>query len=677
LSKYRVSADIGGTFTDFVFYNCETGRFKEGKTLSTPGNLSQAIIKGISEELPDFSQIDFFVHGTTSGLNAVLERHGVRVALITTKGFRDVYEIARGNRNELYNMKFRKTTPLIQRKDVFEINERILYNGEVEQEIDPESVLAAVEKIQAGDYEAVAVCLINSYQNPQHELELQKIVEPLLPGKVIALSHKVAREWREYERTSTVVMDAYIAPILKSYLEVLESRMKERGFQETVYIMQSGGGVITADVAKDCPIQTVLSGPVGGAIGNNCLSDMLGYPNLIGVDMGGTSYDVSMVVDGHPDVSTETRLEGFPVLTPMVNIYTIGAGGGSIAWIEGGGLRVGPQSAGASPGPACYGAGGQLPTITDANVVLGRIDPEGFLGGQMLLDQEAACRAVKSIGDQLGLSVEETAEGICKVADAKMADAIRQLTIRKGIDPRRFVLVAYGGAGPMHACLTGEELGIGTILVPEMPGTFSAWGMHQSDIRQDSVRTFTTDVSGADLTALDNLFQEMKEEVSALLRDQNISESQIEYIRTADLRYLGQDHTMNVAFRSGEADREAFRQLRDDFDQLHYSVHGHNNPAEGVELVNIRLTGLGRLERAVKEKSPLGGETPLPPKKYNEVIFHGQRYRTGIYEREKLSPGNRFMGPAIIEELTSTTVVPPDYEVSIDAYRNMLIKKVN
>ena len=677
MKKYRVSADIGGTFTDFVYYDPETGKFKAGKCLSTPGNLSEAIINGISQELSDFSAIDFFVHGTTSGLNAVLERRGAKVALITTKGFRDVYEIARGNRDELYNMKYRKVKPLITRKDVFEVDERILYNGEVEKPLVEASAEEAAKKISEGDYDAVAVCLINSYQNPEHELLLQKIIEPMLPGKIIALSHKIAREWREYERTSTIVMDAYIAPIVTDYLNVLEGRMKQKNLQEPVYVMQSGGGVITADVAKDNPIQTILSGPVGGAIGLNALSKMLDYPNLIGVDMGGTSYDVSMVVDGHPDVSTETKLEGFPVLTPMVNIYTIGAGGGSIAWLEGGGLRVGPKSAGAMPGPACYGRGGELPTITDANVVLGRVDPDGFLGGNMKLDKDASLKAVAAIAEPLNLSIEEAAEGICKVADAKMADAIRQLTIRKGIDPRKFILVAYGGAGPMHACLTAAELGIETILVPEMPGTFSAWGMHQSDIRQDAVRTYRADISNADMGLLETYYASMREEVSKILSDQNISSEQTEYSYNADLRYIGQDHTMNVSFVKPEISKEVIGQLRKDFDELHYAVHGHNNPAEGVEIVNIRLTGLGKLDRATKVLQPLGNSTPPEPVKRYGVIFDGVTYDTAIYHRDDLNPGVEFVGPAIVEELTATTVVPPGYSLFIDGYYNMLIKKIN
>ncbi|OLN26614.1 hydantoinase/oxoprolinase family protein [Desulfosporosinus metallidurans] len=676
MSQYRVSADIGGTFTDFVFYDSSTGKYKAGKTLTTPKNLSDAIIKGITEELGDCSKIDFFVHGTTSGLNAFLQRRGAKVAIITTKGFKDVYEIGRGNRTEMYSMYFRKPKPLVERKDVFEVNERVLFDGTVEVSLDKDNVVRVAEEIKKRGFDSIAVCLINAYSNPEHEVEIRDILEKALPGKSISLSHKIAREWREYERTSTVVLNAYIAPNVAKYLEVLEDRMKSQGFKESVYIMQSGGGVITAEIAKESPIQSLLSGPVGGAIGNKSLSETLGYMNLIGVDMGGTSYDVSMVVDGKPDVSTETDLEGFPILTPMVNIYTIGAGGGSIAWIEGGGLRVGPISAGSDPGPACYGNGGQEPTITDANVVLGRVDPEGFLGGNMVLDKEAAMKAVKKIADALNLSVEEAAEGICNIADAKMADAIRQITVRKGIDPRQFVLVAFGGAGPMHACLTAEELDINTILVPEMPGTFSAWGMHQSDIRQDAVRTHKNNVEDLSAEAMNDIFAEMTEEVSAILYQQNIGADKTEYRRSVDLRYMGQDHTLNVLFDEAILSQDSLKKMRTDFDQLHESVYGHHSSGDSVEVVNVRLTGLGKLERVPKEKTEIMEYTAPKPKKISRVIFYKQAWDTGIYDRTTLKPGQKFFGPAIIEELTTTTVVPPKYEITVDGFFNLLIKKI-
>ncbi len=674
--KYRVSADIGGTFTDIVFYDTETGEYLEGKTLTTPENLSDAIINGIGERIEDYRNIEFFVHGTTSGLNAFLERKGAKVALLTTKGFRDVYEIARGNRPQMYNFRYKKATPLLDRLDVFEIEERMMADGRELVPLSEVSIARAAEKIREGGYSSVAVCFINAYENPAHELEAEELFKTYLPEVSVSLSHRVAREWREYERTSTTVINAYIAPIVQKYLDSLEQRIAARNYEKNVHIMQSGGGVITAEIARETPIQTLLSGPVGGAVGNQALSELLGYKNLIGVDMGGTSYDVSMIVDGRPDVSTEVNLEGFPIMVPMVNIYTIGAGGGSIAWIEAGGLRVGPRSAGSVPGPACYGRGGTQPTITDANVALGHIDPDGFLGGKMSLDKEAAIRAIRTVSEPLGMGVQETAEGILKIADAKMADAIRQLTVRKGIDPRKFVLVAFGGAGPMHACTTAEELDIETVLLPEMPGIFSAWGMLQSDIRQDLSRTMQATISGLDIREVEEKFEIMTDEAMALLEKQHISREQAEFVRSAEMRYLGQEYTVRVNFTGEKVDAEAIRQLTENFHQLHQQIYGHSNREGEVEIVTLRLVGLGRLDKIRKEKSKVTSDQPPVPVKTMKAIFYGEEYDAKIYQRGDLVSGQAFQGPAIVEEFTTTSVIPPNWKVSVDLYRNLVVSRM-
>jgi N-methylhydantoinase A len=676
MTRYRVSVDIGGTFTDIVVYDVVTGEYKEDKVLSTPKNLSDAVVKGLDKKIRNYSEIDFFVHGTTAGLNAFLERKGAKIALITTKGFKDVYEVARGNRSEMYNLAFRKPKPLLERIDVFEVEERVLANGAIKQPLLKDSVIRVTDQIKKRGYTSIAVCLINAYKNPVNEDEIETIIREKLPGFSVSLSHRIAREWREYERTSTTVLNAYIARIVHDYLDFLESNMQQKGFREIIHVMQSGGGVITAEVAKDIPIQTLLSGPVGGAVGNKSLCDMLGFKNLIGVDMGGTSYDVSMVIGGRPDVSTETSLEGFPVLVPMVNIYTIGAGGGSIAWTEAGGMRVGPISAGADPGPACYGKGGSKATITDANVVLGRIQPEGFLDGSMILNKNASLKVVKKIADKLNLSTEEAAEGICKIADAKMADAIRQLTVRKGIDPREFVLVAFGGAGPMHACLTAEELGITTILIPEVPGTFSAWGMLQSDIRQDCVRTLKCNLDKISVTEISTIYEEMIHEASERLKRQNISGAKAEFLKFADMRYLGQEYTVRAGLESEKVDESALEKLKKSFHDLHHQIYGHSNPDGEVEIVNLRLVGIGRLDKILKQKAKKVAAGKPEPYKISKAIFYGNEYDTKIYKRSALIQGHKFVGPAIIEELTATTVVPPTYEVMIDKYKNILIKKV-
>lgn len=675
MGRYRISVDIGGTFTDFVFYDNNTGNYKEGKVLTTPHNLSEAIVEGLDMEINDYSEIDFFVHGTTTGLNAFLERKGANVAIVTTEGFRDVYELARGDRPEMYDRFYKKPTPLVERKDVYEIKERQSYDGKAIYSLDVESVRKAAEKIKEVGYDSIVICLINSYINPQHEIEATKILNELIPEIPVTMSHDVAREWREYERTSTATINAYISPIVKRYLDLLESKMQEKKYHKILHIMQSNGGIMTSEVAKEKPIFTLMSGPVGGAIGKNSLYETLGYKNLIGVDMGGTSFDVSMLIDGKPDLSTETYLEGFPILSPMVNVYTIGAGGGSIVTLKGKGLRVGPKSAGSNPGPACYGKGGKQATVTDANLVLGRIDANNFLGGRMKLDVDAAVGAIKEIADNINMSVNETAEGVLRIANASMAGIIRQITVRKGIDPRDFAMVAFGGAGPMHAVFIAEELGIETIIVPVMPGTYSAWGMHQCDIRHDSVRTLRENLHNCDIEKINELYSSMKDEVLELLIKQNIQSDKIVYEKTVDMRYVGQDYTLNVPFNEDVITDESIERLKDAYNQFHKQVYGHNNPNGEIETVNLRMTGTGLIDR-VRRKPEAEIENPvIKAYKINNVIFNNNEYDTNIYQRAELVPGTKIESPAIIEELSATSVIPPGYDINIDGYRNIVIRK--
>lgn len=675
MGRYRISVDIGGTFTDFIFYDEKTSTYKEGKVLTTPHNLSEAIIEGLNMEIDDYSEIDFFVHGTTVGLNAFLERKGANVAIVTTKGFKDVYELARGDRPEMYDRFYKKATPLVERKDVYEITERLSYDGQVVTALDEESVKEVADKIAAKNYDSVVICLINSYINPKHEIEATNLFKELIPNISITMSHDVAREWREYERTSTATINAYIAPIVKNYMTLLEDKMKEKNYNDVVYIMQSNGGIMTSEVAKEKPIFTLMSGPVGGAIGKNSLYESLGYKNLIGIDMGGTSFDVSMLIEGKPDLSTETYLEGFPILSPMVNVYTIGAGGGSLVNFKGNGLRVGPESAGSAPGPACYGKGGTQATVTDANLVLGRIDANNFLGGRMKLDVDSATKALKDVADKINLGINETAEGVLKIANANMAGIIRQITIRKGIDPRDYAIVAFGGAGPMHAVFIAEELGINTIIVPEMPGTYSAWGMHQCDIRQDAVRTYRENLQNLDTNKIKELYDDMQEEVTDILQKQNIDTSKIVYEKTVDMRYVGQDYSLNCNFEDEEISLDSIENLKKSYNDYHQQVYGHHNPNGAIETVNLRLAGIGLIDRIQKSKEK--EKDNVSPKSYNnsKVIFSNQSFDTGIYQRSGLEPGTKLEGPVIIEELSSTTVVPPGYNVKIDGYRNIIITR--
>src|SRR5256886_4972246 len=488
--SYRVAMDIGGTFTDFVVVDEAARATSTGKTSTTPANPEQGVLSGLTQVVSELSDISFVVHGTTVGLNAFLERKGTRVLLVMTAGLRDAYSIARHDRKELYTLRYRKPERLVPRHDVYEVVERLRWDGSVDTVFDESSLEPLIEAVKREGIEAVAVCLVNAYVNPDHELRTREVLQRECPGLSVKLSHEIAREWREYERASTAVLNAYVAPRVEGYLRSLEEELSGRGVDETLHVMQSNGGITTAAKARQQPVQTLLSGPVGGTIGGAALSRATGRLKLLCVDMGGTSFDLSLIVDVRPTVSTETELEGLPILMPLVDIHTIGAGGGSLAWLEAGGLRVGPQSAGADPGPACYGRGGTQPTVTDANLFLGRLDAGYFLGGRMTLNEEASERALASVAAEVGLRTTALAEGMLAIINARMADAMRTITVKQGIDPREYSLVAFGGAGPMHAVWLAEELEIGEVIVPWSPGTFSAWGMLQTDMRHDVVRSF-------------------------------------------------------------------------------------------------------------------------------------------------------------------------------------------
>jgi N-methylhydantoinase A len=675
MKRYRLAIDIGGTFTDLVLYDKLVRSYSTGKILTTPKNLAKGVMDGIQNFVSNLEEIEYFVHGTTSGLNAFLERKGAKVALIVTENFKDIYEIGRANRPDMYSITYRKPEPLVHRRDVFELSERMMADGSIEKELDTVRLEEVIQQIRQQGFNSVAVCLLHAYKNPLHEIMVLKALQRMAPEINVSLSHEIAREWREYERTSTAVINAYVAPIVRNYLTSLEEQTKEKGLENDLYIMQSNGGVMTSEIAKQIPIQTLMSGPVGGAIGGIYLGEQTSYPNLICVDMGGTSFDVSLIIDGKPDVTSETNLEGFPILSPMVNIHTIGAGGGSIGWIEAGGLRVGPKSAGSEPGPACYGNGGTEPTVTDANLVLGRMDESGFLGGKMKLDRDAAYRAVKSIADQLGLGVIETAEGICDIANAKMADAIRTLTVRKGIDPRDFVLVAFGGAGPMHAVLIAELLGIKRILVPKVAGTFSAWGMLQTDIRYDTVRHFAGTIKEIDVAAMEQLYLDMKNETVDILSKQKVTADQMEFYRSADIRYVGQEYTVNVPNQDEPLHAENISKLSALFHDMHLNIYGHHNPAGMIEIVNIRVAGYGKMERVIDKGQEETGINPPSERLIKPVIWNREEKSTLVYTTDTLQPGHVFSGPAVIEDPSSTTVVPAGFGVKMDRFGNLLITK--
>ena len=669
---YRVAMDIGGTFTDFVVIDEGRQLTSTGKTSTTPASPEQGVLEGLVQVVPELPEISFIVHGTTVGLNAFLERKGTRVLLVMTAGLRDAYSIARHDRKELYTLRYRKPERLVPRRDVYEVTERLRWDGTVDTPFDESSLAPVIDAVKANGIEAVAVCLLHAYVNPQHELQAREMLERECPGLSVTLSHEIAREWREYERASTAALNAYVAPRVEGYLRNLETELTARGVKATLHVMQSNGGITTAAKARRQPVQTLLSGPVGGTIGGAALSRAIDRPNLLCVDMGGTSFDLSLIIDGRPTVSTETDLEGLPILMPLVDIHTIGAGGGSLAWLEAGGLRVGPQSAGAMPGPACYGRGGTQPTVTDANLFLGRLDPEFFLGGRMRLDEEAAARAVRLVAGQIGLEDTAFAEGMLAIVNANMADAMRTITVKQGIDPRDFSLVAFGGAGPMHATWLAQELEIGEVIVPWSPGTFSAWGMLQTDIRHDVVQSFYRPVAELEGQVVSKVLIELQSEAAELLASEGIESSDHYFARSADMRYVGQEYTVHVPIggdrRSGAARRVVPRR-----------------PPRAVRALDSRRPGRVRQPPARRLRPHRGDALRSEPRHdaldpvagARRATFAGAAVDATVLHRDRLRPGDAFAGPLVIEEQSSTTVIPPGRTMTVDGLGNLLITTTN
>ena len=677
MTRYRVAMDIGGTFTDVVTYDDAAGVFAATKASTTPGKLSEGVLAGLDSAVADPSDIDFLVHGTTQGLNAFLERRGVPVLLLATAGVEDSYHIARGPRLRLYDLHYRKPTPLVPRRDVVGIGGRIAADGTELAALDEDAVREAARQARQRGLGAVAVAFLFSYKNPTHELRAREILlEELGAEFTVSLSHEAAKEWREYERTSSAVVESYTGPIVRRYLLDLEQRLTDRGLPVPLHVMQSSGGILTAESARAHPLQTLLSGPVGGAIACAELSRQTGRPNFIGVDMGGTSFDVSLIVDGEPDVSAEATLEGLPMLMSVVNIHTVGAGGGSLAWVEAGGLRVGPRSAGASPGPACYGRGGTEPTVTDANLVLGRIDPDGFAGGMMTLDPARAQAAVATLAEEFGFSAVAMAEGICDVANSKMAQAIRTITVSRGIEPRDSALVAFGGAGPMHAVFLAKELGIAETIVPRFPGAFSAWGMLQTRIRQDYTEPYffvDADLDGRDMSAT---LQRMEATGREALGDEGVEEQHRSATHAADIRYVAQEYTLTVPLlEATEPTQEGFlTTVAGRFADLHAARYGHANLGAPIEFVTLRTTAYGDLGQPATQKWPPAQGADFPHE-VRSVVFYGQTCDTIVVRRDDLFVGHSFRGPAVVVEDTATTVVPPGYLVSVDDIGSLIVRE--
>ena len=628
----------------------------------------------------DLGEAAFFVHGATVVINAITERKGARTALVTTAGFRDVLSIGRGNRPDMYNLRYRKPAPFVPRRLCFEVPERLAADGAVVAPLDLAAVDAVAEGCAAQGAEAVAVCFLHSYANPEHERAARdRLAARLGPEVAITISSEVTRQLREYERTSTTVLNAYVQPVVGRYLADLEERARARGLRRAAYVMQSNGGTASFERARRLPINLVESGPAAGIIGAARIGAQIGEPNVIYLDIGGTTAKCSLIEDGHPRTTTDYRLEwtpqsaGYPATVPVTDIVEIGAGGGSIAWRDGtGGLHVGPRSAGAEPGPACYGKGGTDPTVTDAKLVAGVLDAGYFLGGRLQVDRALSAAALGSLGEAVGTSVEETANGVIRLANASMINALRLVSVRRGHDPRDFVLVACGGGGAMHAAALGAELRVKRIVIPPQPGTFSAWGMLVTEPRIDIVRTQITRTDGASAGELAAVYAAMEDDARAGLAGEEGEAAGLLVTRALEMRYAGQEHTVSVALDGPPAD---MADVEARFHAAHERLYTFALDDTPVEIVTFHL--VGRLAVATPSIARIDGDgrsAQAARKPDRTVDFDADGvHPCAVYERDRLPAGFATEGPAIVEEPSSTTLVHPGQHVRVDEWGNLLI----
>ena len=654
-----VAVDIGGTFTDLIGFDDETQSFVQAKSLTTPSKLTQGVINCLKESGIDAGKIDELIHGSTTAINTLIERKGAKTALLVTRGTRDVYIIGRGNRPEAYNLFFHRHKPLVSRRHTMEIAERLLGTGEVHEPLNKANVAAACKELKDEGIEAVAVCFLHAYANPEHERIAGAMIRKALPGVYLSLSHDILREYREFERMSTTVVNAYIGPKVGGYVKGLKASLNRIGFKGDLSIMRSNGGVMTPEVATEKPVAMMESGPVGGIIASAQVGLALGFPNVICFDMGGTTAKASLIREGEPTLAPGYYVGGYasghPVMLPMIDVVEVGAGGGSIAWRDDvGALKVGPQSAGADPGPICYRGGGTEPTITDANVALGRLDPDNFLGGTMKLDAEGAKRGIKSkIADPLKLDTIAAAQAIVEIAINKMSLAVREVSVAKGYDPRDFALVASGGAGPLHVCAIARELYIPTVIVPLFPSHFSALGMLLADERHDFTRTVYSDLANVDFGKLVTVHDEMVKEAKESLRHATNSVFQIQL----DIRYVGQEFTLSVPVELEQLKRGDRQAIRTAFDQLYEHRYAHHSPDEPVEMVNIRLGAIGKRPKLNFPSVTAGGAAAPTGERQAYFTSASEPLTAKVYRRDQLGAGAEIAGPALIQEHGTTTVL--------------------
>lgn len=683
-----VGVDVGGTFTDVIFADTESGRTEIHKVPTTPDDPSDGVstaISGLCERhniAP--TEINHLLHGTTIATNAILQHDGAKTGMITTRNYRDILHIGRHQRPEHYSIMQEvpwQDRVLVRRQHRLTASERIAPpTGQVLTELDEDEVRTAIQELKKADVESIAVCFLFSYLNPVHENRARELIEEEYPECFVTTSSSVSPQFREFERFTTATMNAFIGPKVRDYVNHLATRIGDDGIRADLHVMSSNGGVATAKMVSDRPVMTLLSGPAAGVLGGAWTGELSNRTKLITFDMGGTSADIGIVSDGTfaQASARDTWIAGYPLLVSMIDIHTIGAGGGSIAYADpGGGFRVGPRSAGAIPGPAAYGRGGKQPTVTDANVVLGRLDKDYFLGGEMSLDDTAAQQAITGLATELGLGVPDTADGILTLVTANMANAIRSRTVQKGIDPREFALIAFGGAGPLHAVDVARELGMSEVIIPPYPGITSAVGLLTTDLKYDTIRT-EFQVSGEiDLQRLNSDLEEMERELTDQFLNDGLAESAISFQRSGDLRYVGQGYELRITFSDVSLDDDSLQEIFNQFHIQHRAEYGHDFPDSAIEIVNARVTGIGQMPKISQPEDINSGTQESALMKSGGCMFRVdnrlEEFETMFYQRDKLPLEHSIAGPAIIIQQDSTTVVPPNNQFVSDTAGNMII----
>ena len=697
MSTFRLGIDIGGTFTDGALVDESTGETRCVKVLSTPDDLADGFMETVErarlQSGLSADSLTLLVHATTVATNALIEGKTARVALLVTRGFRDLFEIGYQTRPRLYDIFQAKPPPLVPRCWSFEVTERLDAHGRVLKPLDEAEVRAAARAMGAADIQAVVICFLHSYLNPDHERRAAQIVHAELPGAHLSVSSEVCAEFREYPRASTAAVNAAVMPVVADYLTRLSSRLRDQRIRAPFYIMQSNGGVMGIEAAKVKPVYMVESGPAAGVIAAAAIGRSLGRPNVISLDMGGTTAKVGLIQDGRPKVTTDFEVGavmqrtagegkggGYPVRTPVIDLVEVGAGGGSLAWIDSGGaLRIGPRSAGARPGPACYGQGGDQPAITDANLLLGRLDPSYFLGGELRLDRARAEQAVSQrIGGPLSLDTATAATGIVAIANSGMVAAMRLISVQRGYDPREFVLVAFGGAGPLHACALAEALGISQVVVPPSPGVASAAGLLDTDIRHEFVVTRRGLLNHVDPADLTETLTQFEAKADALLRQDRDNWESVTLVRSLELRYKGQSYELPIVLPDGPVDGNVLERTRSLFEEAHHRAYGYTAGEDPVELVNVRLTAIGKLPAYSRRRIPPGNGDPGAAAKGTRAIRldnGGNAPSCPVYDRYGLRAGDGFAGPALVEEMDSTTLVPPGFTAAIDGQGYLVLSR--